>query len=38
MHIIFLKNTKNMKDERHKIIGQWSIIEVEGEKTFQEDQ
>jgi hypothetical protein len=38
MHIIFLKNIKNMKEKRHKIIGQWSVIEVEGEKTFQEDQ
>jgi hypothetical protein len=32
MHIIFFKNTKNMKEERHRITGQWSVIEVEGEK------
>jgi hypothetical protein len=32
MHIIFFKNTENMKEERHTIIGQWSVIEIEGEK------
>jgi hypothetical protein len=32
MHIIFWKNTKNIKEERQKITGQCSIIEVEDEK------
>jgi hypothetical protein len=34
MHIIYFKNIENMKEERHKILGQWSVIEVDGEKNL----